>query len=87
LGVLDLGAGLEKPFNQNHQTLQSMRSLGWTFEDNTVDSLFVCATLTGREESIPHLVQAGVEISDTGAKAVKSDPGCCVEWAFAKMGA
>jgi len=29
--------------------------MDWTFEDNMVDSLFFCATLTGREEAIPHL--------------------------------
>ena len=44
---LDLGAGVEQPFDslivQNRQSMQSMRrSMAWTFEDNMVDSLFFC---------------------------------------------
>jgi len=31
------------------------RSMDWTLEDNMVDGLFFCATLTGRKEAIPYL--------------------------------
>ena len=60
LAVLDLGAGVDKPFNgfivQHRQDMQSIgMSMGWTLEDNMVDGLFFCATLTGAEEAIPHL--------------------------------
>ena len=53
LAALDLGAGVEQPFGcliiQNSQTMQYMgRSMDWTLEDNMVDGLFFCATLTGR---------------------------------------
>jgi len=46
LAALDLGAGVEQPFNclivQNRQNVQSMRrSMEWTFEDNMVDGLFL----------------------------------------------
>jgi len=40
-----------------------------------VDSLFICATLTGRRGGHTPFVQAGVETSDTCAEAVKPDPG------------
>jgi len=39
-----------------------------------VDVLSFCATLTGRRGHTP-FVQAGAETSDTGAEAVKPDPG------------
>ena len=29
--------------------------MDWTLEDNMVDGLFICATLTAAEEDIPHL--------------------------------
>jgi len=53
LAALDLGAGVEQPFGcliiQNSQAMQYMgRSMDWTLEDNMVDGLFFCATLTGR---------------------------------------
>jgi len=44
-------------------------------EDNMVDGLFICATLTGRREGHTPFVQAGAETFDTGAEAVKPDPG------------
>ena len=49
----DLGAGVEQPFDylivQNSRAMQSMwSSMDWTLEDNMVDLLFFCATLTGR---------------------------------------
>jgi len=40
-----------------------------------VDGLFSCATLTGRRNRPYPFVWAGVETSDTGAEAVKPDPG------------
>jgi len=40
-----------------------------------VDGLFFCATLTGRRGGRTPFVQAGAETSDTGAEAVKLDPG------------
>jgi len=49
--------------------------MDWTLENNMVDSLFFCATLTGRRGGHTQFVQAGAEMSDTGAEAVKPDPG------------
>ena len=40
-----------------------------------VDSLFFCATLTGRREGHTPFVQAGAETSDTSAEVVNADPG------------
>jgi len=40
-----------------------------------VDSLFFCAILTGRRGGRTPFVQAGAETFDTGAEAVKPDPG------------
>jgi len=42
------------------------RSMDWTLEDNMIDGLFFCATLTGRRRGHALFVQAGVETSDTG---------------------
>ena len=50
--------------------------MSWTLEDNMVDGLFFCTTLTGRREGHTPFVQAGAETSHTGAEAVKLDP-CC----------
>jgi len=36
------------------------RSVDWTLEDNMVDALFFCTTLTGRRGSYTPFVQAGV---------------------------
>jgi len=44
--------------------------MGWTLEDDMVDGLFFCATLTGRRECHTPFVQAGAETSDTGAEAL-----------------
>ena len=73
LGALDLGAGLEQPFDclivQNRQAVQSMgRSMDWTLEDNMVDGLFFCAIFTGRRGGHTPFVQAGAETSDTGGR-------------------
>jgi len=43
-------------------------------DDNMVDGLF-CATLTCRRGDHTPFVQTGAETSDTGAEAVKPDPG------------
>jgi len=48
--------------------------MDWTEEDDMVDGLF-CATLTGRRGGHTPFVQAGAEMSDTGAEAVEPDPG------------
>jgi len=45
-------------------------------EDNMVDVLFFYATFAGRRGGHASFVQAGAETSDTGAGAVKLDPGC-----------
>ena len=80
LVALDLGAGVEQPFDcfivQNRQAMQSMgRSMDWTLEDNMVDGWFFCATLTRCRGGHTPFVQAGAETSDTGAEPVKPDPG------------
>jgi len=51
LAALDLWADVELPFNcfiiQNRLAVQSMRrSMDWTLEDNMVEGLLFCATLT-----------------------------------------
>ena len=40
-----------------------------------VDGLFFCATFTGRRGGHTPFVQAEAATSDTGAEAVKPDPG------------
>jgi len=76
---------------QNRQAMQSMgRSMDWTLEDNMVDGLFFCATLTGRRGGHTPFVQARTETSDTGAAVVKPDPGSSWEghsgWVGAGVG-
>jgi len=80
LAALDLGAGVEHSFYclivQNCQAVQSVwRSMDWTLKDNMVHGLLFCSTLTGRSGGHTLFVQAGAEMSDTGAEAVKPDPG------------
>jgi len=80
LAARDFGAGVEQPFGclivQNRQAVQSVwRSMDWTLEDDMVDGLLFCTTLTGRRGGHTPFVQAGAETSDTGAEAVKPDPG------------
>jgi len=55
------------------------RSRDWTMEDEMVDGLFFCATLTGRRGGHTPFVQAGAETPLTGAEAVKPDPGSSLE--------
>jgi len=52
-----------------------------------VDGLFFCATHTGRRGGHTLLVQAEAERSDTGAEAVKPDPGCSWEGHSERVGA
>ena len=54
----------------------------WTLEDDMVDGLFFCITLTGRRGGHTPYVQAGAETSDTGAEAVKPDPSSSWEGHF-----
>jgi len=63
------------------------RSMDWTLEDNMVDGLFFCSTLTGRRASHTPFVQTGEETPDTGAEAVKPDPGSSLEGPSGGMGA
>ena len=49
--------------------------MDWTLEDNMIDGLFFCATLTGRRRDHTLFVQAEAEMSDNDAEAVKPDPG------------
>ena len=92
LDGLHLGADVEQSFDclivQNRQPMLSMgRSIDWTLEDDMVDGLFFCTTLTGRRGGHTPLVQAGVEASDTSAEAVKPDPGSSWEGHSGRMGA
>jgi len=45
--------------------------MDWTLEDNMVDGLFFCATLTGRRGRHTPFVHAEAKTSDTGEEAVK----------------
>ena len=63
--------------------MQSMgRSMDWTLEDNMVDGLFFCATITGHGEGHTPFIQAGVETSATSVEAVKADPGSSLGGSF-----
>ena len=80
LAALDFGAFVGQPFGcpivQNRQAMQSVeRSIYWTLEGVMVDGLFFCTTLTGSRGGHTPFVQARAETSDTGAEAVKPDPG------------
>jgi len=78
LAALDLGAGVEQPINcliiQNCHDVQSVgKWMDWTLEDNMVNGLIFCATLTSCNAPF---VQAGAETSNTRAEAIKPGPGC-----------
>jgi len=64
--------------------------MDWTLEDDMVDALFFCVTLTGRRESHTPFAQPGAETPDTGAEALKPDPGSSWEghsvWVGAGVG-
>jgi len=69
------------------RTVQSVgRSGNWTLEDNMVDGLFFSATLKGRRGGHTPFVQAGAEASNTGAEAVKPDPGSSWEGHSRRVG-
>jgi len=92
LAALDLGASVEQPFGcliaQNRQAIQSMgRSMDWTLEDNMVDGLFFCVTLTGCRGGHTPFVQAEAETSDTGAEAVEPDSASSWEGLSGRVGA
>ena len=53
--------------------------MDWTLEDNMVDGLFFCATLTGRIGGHIPFVQAEAETSNASAEAVNPDTGCSWE--------
>jgi len=53
------------------------RSMDWKLEDNIVDGLLFCATLTNRRGGLTSFVQ-------TGAEAVKPDPDS--SWEGQSMG-
>ena len=55
------------------------RLMDWTLEDNMVDGLFFCATFTSCRGGHAPYVQTGAETPDTGAEAVKPDPGSSCE--------
>ena len=91
LAALGLGAGVEQPFDcliiQNRQAMQStVRSMDWTSNDNTVDSLFFCATLTGHRGGDTPFVQTWAETPNACAEAVKSDPASSWEGRSGGMG-
>ena len=44
--------------------------MDWTLEENTVNGLIFCATLTIRRSGHTPFVQAGAETSDTSLEAV-----------------
>jgi len=50
--------------------------MDWALENNVVDGLFFCATLTSCRRGHTPFVQAGAETSETGAEAVKLNPVC-----------
>jgi len=92
LAAQDLGAGVKQPFDclivQNRQAMQSMgRWMDWSVEDNMVDDLFFCNTLTSRRGEHTSSVQAGAGTSDTGAEAVEQDPRCSLEGHSGRVGA
>jgi len=49
--------------------------MDWTLEDNIVDGLFFCTTVTGRRGGRTPFVQAGAETSDIGSETVEPNPG------------
>ena len=62
-------------------------SMDWTLEDNMVDGLIFCATFTGRRGGHTPFVQAGAGTPDTGAEAVKPDPGSSWQGHSGRVGA
>jgi len=63
------------------------KSMDWTLEDDMVNGLFFCATLTRRRGGQTPFVQAGAETSDTGAEVIELDPGSSWEGLSGRVGA
>ena len=82
LAALDLGAGVEQLFNcpepSGHAVHEEADGLDIGGQHGQW-FLFFYTTLRGCRGSHTPFVQAGVEMSDTGAEAVKPDPGCSCE--------
>jgi len=55
-------------------------------KNNMANGLFFCVTLTSCKRDHTPLVQAGAETSDTGAEALKPDPGCSWQGPFQEGG-
>ena len=83
LAALDFGACFEQPFGC--LIVRPCSPLGgwwighWRTTWLTVCSASPCTTFTGRRGGHTPFVQAGAETSDTGAEAVKPNPGSCWE--------
>jgi len=60
--------------------------MDWTLEDNMVEGLFFCATLTDHRGGHTPFVQAGAETSGTGAEAVEPDPDSSWEGHSGRVG-
>jgi len=50
--------------------------MDWTLEDNMVDGVIRCATLTSRRSGHAPVVQTTAETSNAGAEAIELDPRC-----------
>ena len=61
--------------------------MDWTMEDNMVDGLFFCTTLTGCREGHTPFLQTRAEMSDTGAEAVEPDSSFSWEGHSERVGA
>jgi len=61
--------------------------MDWTVEDNMVDRLFFCATLTGRRGGHTSFAKTVAQTSDISAEAVEPDPGSSWEGHFGCVGA
>jgi len=61
--------------------------MDWTLEDNIVDGLFICATLTCRREGHTPFVEAGAETSDNDVEVVKPKPRCSQKGHSRRVGA
>jgi len=48
--------------------------MDWTLEDNVVNGVIFCATLTGRRSDHTPFVQTRAETSDISVELVKLDP-------------
>ena len=66
--------------NRLSQAVKSMRrSMDWTLENNMVNCLFFCTTLTSWRSGHVPFVWAGAGTSETGAEVVELEPHCSWE--------